>query len=210
MNPKDFIEQLKDYADVADASYAMLHYIDENEIFDRDDDEFRAKIPAFELQGRWVYADGIKLGYEITKENTQDKEIQKLIEKNKRELGQPTAYALAIEARFSQDMEIKKDENKKPKKIDNRIQNFIKRPDDDADISKQKILVATTKEKQDKDSDLTYHLSHRTKNFVNRFKLLHHTSLESFFSQSGFSATLFYDTEKDRFVAGFRGTECRF
>lgn len=155
-------------------------------------------------------ADGIKLGYEITKENTQDKEIQKLIEKNKRELGQPTAYALAIEARFSQDMEIKKDENKKPKKIDNRIQNFIKRPDDDADISKQKILVATTKEKQDKDSDLTYHLSHRTKNFVNRFKLLHHTSLESFFSQSGFSATLFYDTEKDRFVAGFRGTECRF
>ena len=210
MNPKNFIEQLKDYADVADASYAMLHYIDENEIFDRDDDEFRAKIPAFELQGRWVYADGIKLGYEITKENTQDKEIQKLIEKNKRELGQPTAYALAIEARFSQDMEIKKDENKKPKKIDNRIQNFIKRPDDDADISKQKILVATTKEKQDKDSDLTYHLSHRTKNFVNRFKLLHHTSLESFFSQSGFSATLFYDTEKDRFVAGFRGTECRF
>lgn len=105
MNPKDFIEQLKDYADIADASYAMLHYIDENEVFDPRDDEFRAKIPAFELQGRWVYADGIHLGYEITKENTQDDKIQELIKKNKRELRQPTAYALAIEARFSQNME---------------------------------------------------------------------------------------------------------
>ena len=41
----------------------------------------------------------------------------------------------------------------------------------------------------------TRELSQRTKNFVNRFKLLHHTSLESFFSQSGFSATLFQDTQ---------------
>lgn len=106
MNPKDFIEQLKDYADIADASYAMLHYVDENENFDRDDDEFRAKIPAFELQGRWVYADGIKLGYEIKEENTQDDKIQELIKKNNRQLEQPTAYALAIEARFSQNMKI--------------------------------------------------------------------------------------------------------
>ena len=132
MTPKDFIEQLKDYADVADASYAILHYIDENEVFDPRDDEFRAKIPAFELQGRWVYADGIKLGYEITKENTQDKEIQKLIEKNKRELGQPTAYALAIEARFSQNIEIKtpKYDNLSKlelKLINNTIQNLIYR-----------------------------------------------------------------------------------
>ena len=196
MNPKDFIEQLKDYADVADASYAMLHCIDENEVFDPRDDEFRAKIPAFELQGRWVYADGIKLGHEIKEENINKSVLAKQLFNDKKiKLGQPTAYALAIEARFSQDIEIKKDENKKPKKIDNRIQNFIKRPDDDADISQQKILVATTKEKQDKDSDLTYHLSTRTKNFVNRFKLLHHTALESFFTQSGFSATLFYDTK---------------
>ena len=63
MNPKDFIEQLKDYADIADASYAMLHYVEENEVFDIDDDKFRANNTAFELQGRWVYADGIKLGY---------------------------------------------------------------------------------------------------------------------------------------------------
>lgn len=30
MTPKDFIEQAKDYADIADASYAMLHYVFEN------------------------------------------------------------------------------------------------------------------------------------------------------------------------------------
>ena len=105
MNPKDFIEQLKDYADIADASYALLHYINENEDIDYFLDELKSKNPNESVKppARWVYADGIKLGYEITKENTQDKEIQKLIEKNKRKLGQPTAYALAIEARFLKD-----------------------------------------------------------------------------------------------------------
>ena len=108
MNPKDFIEQLKDYADVADASYAMLHYIDNNEVFDPRDDEFRAKIPAFELQGRWIYADGIKLGYEIKKENINKSVLAKqLFNDEKIKLEQPTAYALAIEARFSQNIEIK-------------------------------------------------------------------------------------------------------
>ncbi|EEQ64242.1 triacylglycerol lipase [Helicobacter pullorum MIT 98-5489] len=197
MNPKDFIEQLKDYADVADASYALLHYIDENEEIDYFLDELKSKNPNKSVKppARWVYADGIKLGYEITKENTQDKEIQKLIEKNKRKLGQPTAYALAIEARFSQDIKIKNPSKDKPEPINNEIQNLIHRPKEDSKATQQQILVATTKEKQDKDSDLTYHLSTRTKNFVNRFKLLHHTALESFFTQSGFSATLFYDTK---------------
>ncbi|ELT5465092.1 hypothetical protein R9R78_001563 [Campylobacter coli] len=197
MNPKDFIEQLKDYADVADASYALLHYINENEDIDYFLDELKSKNPNESVKppARWVYADGIKLGYEITKENTQDKEIQKLIEKNKRKLGQPTAYALAIEARFSQDIKIKNLSKDKPEPINNEIQNLIHRRKEDSKATQQQILVATTKEKQDKDSDLTYHLSTRTKNFVNRFKLLHHTSLESFFSQSGFSATLFYDTK---------------
>ena len=210
MNPKDFIEQLKDYADIADASYAMLHYIDENEVFDPRDDEFRAKIPAFKPIERWIYADGIKLGYEITKENTQDKEIQKLIEKNKRELGQPTAYALAIEARFSQNMEIFKPIKDKIVKIDNKIQSFIDRPDNNADISKQKILVATTKEKQDKDSDLTFHLSPRTKYFTSRFEILHHQPNTSI---SGYSHTLFKDTQakdkNDAYILSFRGTETR-
>ena len=193
---KEQVNKLKDYADIADASYAMLHYVNKNEVFDIKDDEFRAKISAFTPKERWIYADNIKLGY-------------------KKDDGMPTAYALAIEARFLKDSTIKKPKPNNPnelesKLIDNEIQSFVYRPKGDSDTTQQKILVATTKEKQDKDSDLTYHLSTRTKNFVNRFKLLHHTALESFFSQSGFSATLFYDKEKDRFVAGFRGTECSF
>ncbi|MCI7711298.1 MAG: hypothetical protein MSL80_06605 [Helicobacter sp.] len=123
MTPKDLIEQLKDYADIADASYAMLHYIDENEVFDPRDDEFRAKIPAFKPPARWIYADGIKLGYEIKEENINKSVLAKqLFNDEKIKLGQPTAYALAIEARFSQDIKIKN-----PKPINNRIQNLIYR-----------------------------------------------------------------------------------
>ena len=134
MTPKDFIEQAKDYADVADASYAMLHYIKENEEIDYFLDELKSKNPNESVKppARWIYADGIKLGYEITKENTQDDKIQELIKKNKRELRQPTAYALAIEARFSQDIEIKTPKYDNPSEleptlIDNRIQNLIYR-----------------------------------------------------------------------------------
>ncbi|WP_110505384.1 hypothetical protein, partial [Helicobacter cinaedi] len=116
MTPKDFIEQLKDYADVADASYAMLHYIDNNEVFDPRDDEFRAKIPAFKPIERWIYADGIKLGYEIQDKHLKDERIKNFIEKNQRELRQPTAYALAIEARFSQNIEIKTPKYNNPSK----------------------------------------------------------------------------------------------
>ena len=59
MNPKDFIEQLKDYADVADASYALLHYIDENEEIDYFLDELKSKNPNKSVKppARWVYAD---------------------------------------------------------------------------------------------------------------------------------------------------------
>ena len=42
MNPKDFIEQLKDYADIADASYAMLEYIKKNTENDRKNNVFKA------------------------------------------------------------------------------------------------------------------------------------------------------------------------
>ncbi|WP_442564448.1 lipase family protein, partial [Helicobacter pullorum] len=198
MNPKDFIEQLKDYADVADASYALLHYIDENEEIDYFLDELKSKNPNKSVKppARWIYADGIKLGYEIKEENINKSVLAKQLFNDKKiKLGQPTAYALAIEARFSQDIKIKNPSKDKPEPINNEIQNLIHRPKEDSKATQQQILVATTKEKQDKDSDLTYHLSTRTKNFVNRFKLLHHTALESFFSQSGFSATLFYDTK---------------
>ncbi|EMD0999738.1 hypothetical protein VP612_001837 [Campylobacter coli] len=197
MKSRDFIEQLKDYADIADASYALLHYIDENEEIDYFLDELKSKNPNESVKppARWIYADGIKLGYEIKDNHLRDERIKNFIEKNQRELGQPTAYALAIEARFNQDIKIKNPSKDKPEPINNEIQNLIHRPKEDSKATQQQILVATTKEKQDKDSDLTYHLSTRTKNFVNRFKLLHHTALESFFTQSGFSATLFYDTK---------------
>ena len=137
MTPKDFIEQAKDYADIADASYAMLHYIDNNEVFDPRDDEFRAKIPAFKPKERWIYADGIKLGYEIQDKHLKDERIKNFIEKNKRELRQPTAYALAIEARFSKNMTInmpKYDNLSKLelKLINNTIQNLIYRDKKDS------------------------------------------------------------------------------
>ena len=77
-----------------------------------------------------------------------------------------TAYARCIEARFMQDVVIEKGTFKD-----------------------------TTINNDPKNVSATATLSTRTKNFVNRFKLLHHTSLESFFSQSGFSATLFQDTQ---------------
>ncbi|WP_110581494.1 hypothetical protein, partial [Helicobacter cinaedi] len=134
MTPKYFIEQLKDYADIADASYAMLHYIDNNEEIDTFLDTMKANNPNPKVRpsARWIYADGIQLGYEITKENTQDDKIQELIKKNKRELRQPTAYALAIEARFSQNIEIKTPKYDNPSKlelklINNTIQNLIYR-----------------------------------------------------------------------------------
>ena len=199
MNPKDFIEQLKDYADVADASYAMLHYVDKNEEIDYFLDELKSKNPNKSVKppARWIYADGIHLGYEITKENTQDDKIQELIKKNKRELRQPTAYALAIEARFSQDIKIKNPSKDKPEPINNKIQNLIHRPKDDSDTTQQKILVATTlvattKEKQDtsKDTLTTHHLSPRTKYFTSRFEMLHHQPNTS---MSGYSHTLFKD-----------------
>lgn len=194
---KEQVNKLKDYANIADASYAMLHYVNKNEVFDIKDDELRAKIPAFTPKERWIYADNIKLGY-------------------KKDDGTPTAYALAIEARFLKDSTLKKPKPNNPnelefKLIDNEIQSFVYRPKEDSKATQQKILVATTKSQQDSSKGaLTYTLSTRTKNFVNRFKLLHHTALESFFSQSGFSATLFQDTQatskNSEYIFAIRGS----
>lgn len=212
MTPKDFIEQLKDYADVADASYAMLHYIDNNEVFDPRDDEFRAKIPAFKPIERWIYADGIKLGYEIKEENINKSVLAKRLFNDKKiKLEQPTAYALAIEARFSQDIEIKTPKYDNPSEleptlIDNRIQNLIYR---DKKSDKQKIEVSVNKERAIQDKN-TYHLSPRTKYFTSRFEMLHHQPNTS---MSGYSHTLFQDTQakdiNDAYILSFRGTEIR-
>ena len=46
----------------------------------------------------------------------------------------------------------------------------------------------------------------QTQRFFEKYDVLIHQPN----THSGFSATLFYDKEKDRFVAGFRGTECSF
>ena len=92
-----------------------------------------------------------------------------------------STYARCIEARFMQDIVIEKGTFKD-----------------------------TTINNDPKNISATATLSLRTKNFVNRFKLLHHVSLESFFSQSGFSATLFYDTKatsKDlKYIFAIRGS----
>ena len=89
---KDLISKFKDYADIADASYAMLHWINENE----DDgwfDKFKDEPPA-----RWKFKDNIKSG-DTLQFDIKDKDGNVL-----RKEGEPTAYALAIEARFNQDM----------------------------------------------------------------------------------------------------------
>ena len=124
MTPKDFIEQAKDYADIADASYAMLHYIKENEEIDYFLDELKSQNPNDKVRppARWIYADNIKLGY-------------------KKDNGQPTAYALAIEARFSQNIEIKTPKYNNLSKlelklINNTIQNLIYRNKKDSKTKK--------------------------------------------------------------------------
>lgn len=217
MNPKDFIEQAKDYADVADASYAMLHYVDKNEEIDYCLDELKSQNPNDKVRppARWIYADGIHLGYEIKDKHLEDEKIKNFIEKNKRELGQPTAYALAIEARFSKDIKIFKPSENDSVKINNEIQSFIDRDKDrdkeDSKATQQKILVAINKSQQDANKDtLTYHLSPRTKFFTSRFEIISHQPNTSI---SGYSHTLFKDhlakDSKDTYLLAFRGTEIR-
>ncbi|MCE3047812.1 hypothetical protein [Helicobacter kayseriensis] len=192
---KEQITKIKDYANVADASYALLHYIEENKEFKVRDDEWevqhRTKPPA-----RWIYADGIKRGYELEKDY---KEIY-------RKQGQPTAYALAIEARFAKDQFIKLDENEEAKEINNTIQNFIKRDKKTPALEYQEIKVSTQKEKMPEEKT-SHFLSYRTKAFVSRYEVLHHQKNTS----SGYSATLFLDTwaknEGEKYILAFRGTE---
>ncbi|STP07404.1 hypothetical protein [Helicobacter fennelliae] len=212
MTPKDFIEHAKDYADIADASYAMLHYIDNNEEIDTFLDTMKANNPNPKVRppARWIYADGIHLGYEIQDKHLKDERIKNFIEKNQRELRQPTAYALAIEARFSKDIKIFKPSENDSVKINNEIQSFIDRDKEDSKATQQKILVAINKSQQDANKDLTYHLSPRTKYFTSRFEILHH-QLNT--SMSGYSHTLFKDhlakDSKDTYLLAFRGTEIR-
>ena len=186
---KDLISKFKDYADIADASYAMLHWVNENEE-DGWFDKFKDEPPA-----RWKFADGIAKGDKITEDNQT-----RLAKKNQRKIGEPTAYALAIEARFNQDMVIEIPQNADEEidnkleevTISNKVQNFIK-------------VNKTTKQQRVFVNEPGFHsLSLRTKSFVNRYELLHHVKDTSI---TGYSSSAFYDSKFGNYVIGFRGTE---
>ncbi|WP_141090661.1 Mbeg1-like protein, partial [Campylobacter concisus] len=177
---KEMVDKLRVYADIADVSYAFFEYIDENEIWDISD-KFYNNVILKQPNPRWDYADGINFGYEKSiNENGVSKSV-------------PTAYALCVEARFMQDLTIKKpkedDELEEEKvQISNEIKNFIKVPQ-----NKKQYLFYTID-----------NLSERTKKFTSRFKLLKHQKNDN----EGFSATLFEDTkDNDKRILVFRGTE---
>lgn len=204
ISTKEQIIKFKDYADIADASYAMLHWVSENEKNGLDDlysKRGKENVPENIVNSYkeqeikkpvWRYADSIKKGDEITEDNqTKQSKI------NNRNSGEPTAYALSIEARFNQDMVITKpisSEGEKPevKPINNEIQSFI-------------YTDKKTKESYIFVNKPTFHqISLRTKAFVNRYELVHHIKNTSI---TGFSSTLFYDSKFKNYIIGFRGTE---
>ena len=187
---KEMVDKLRVYADIADVAYAFFEYIDENEIWSFSDKFYNEKILKTP-KPRWDYADGINWKSEITKENETI-----LSKDNKREIGQPTAYALCVEARFMQDLTIEKPEKNddgtiKKVKISNEIRNFITTPKGEP----QRLFI----------NEEGYHqISKRTKNFTSRFRLLKHQKNDIL----GFSATLFEDTkDNSKKILTFRGTE---
>ena len=206
ISTKEQIIKFKDYADIADASYAMLHWISENEKNGLDDlygkrgkDNVPEKIVnSYKKQEMekpvWRYKDNIRIG-DILTEDIRDKNDNII-----KEAGEPTAYALTIEARFNQDMviEVPQDSDEDPKDkpdirtIENKVQNFIK-------------VNKTTKEHRIFVGEPNFHqISLRTKAFVNRYELVHHIKNTSI---TGFSSTLFYDSKFKNYIIGFRGTE---
>ena len=181
---KDLISKFKDYADIADASYAMLHWVNENE-YDGWFDKFKERKPA-----RWKFKDNIKSG-DTLQFDIKDKDGNVL-----RKEGEPTAYALAIEARFNQDMVIEKpkiseDEKPEKKQINNEIQSFVYTNENN------ELQVFA-------DKPGFHSLSLRTKSFVNRYELLHHVKDTSI---TGYSSSAFYDSKFNNYAIGFRGTE---
>ena len=205
ISTKEQILKFKDYADIADASYAMLHWVSENEKNGLDDlySKFGKEnapeniVNSYKKQEIekpvWRYADGVVKG-DVLKSDQKD-ENDNII----KEAGEPTAYALTIEARFNQDMVITKpkvNEQSEPKvkSIDNEVQSFIATPDD------KPPYIFVNKE--------NYHqISLRTKAFVNRYELVHHIKNTSI---TGFSSTVFYDSKFNNYIIGFRGTELGF
>ena len=206
ISTKEQILKFKDYADIADASYAMLHWVSENEKNGLDDlyskvgkenapEKIVNSYKKQEIEKPvWRYADGIKKGDTL-------EELSEEASNNGRKLGDPTAYALAIEARFNQDMVITKpisSEGEKPevKPINNEIQSFIYQP---TDINRPPYIFVN--------KENFHQISLRTKAFVNRYELVHHIKNTSI---TGFSSTVFYDSKFKNYIIGFRGTELGF
>ena len=154
-------------------------------------DKFKDEPPA-----RWKFADYTTRGDTL-------EEITEKAKDNNRKIGEPTAYALAIEARFNQDMVIEKpedesnkgkiDEKPEKKQINNEIQSFVHRPKD-----KDKLPYIFVNQEN------RHQLSLRTKSFVNRYELLHHVKDTSI---TGYSSSAFYDSKFNNYAIGFRGTE---
>ena len=206
ISTKEQILKFKDYADIADASYAMLHWVSENEKNGLDDlySKFGKDnapeniVNSYKKQEMekpvWRYKDNIRKG-DILNDSIQDKDGNIV-----RKAGDPTAYALTIEARFNQDMVITKpisSEGEKPevKPINNEIQSFI-------------YTDKKTKESYIFVNKPTFHqISLRTKAFVNRYELVYHIKNTSI---TGFSSTVFYDSKFKNYIIGFRGTELGF
>uniref|UniRef100_UPI000CD9C34C Mbeg1-like protein n=1 Tax=Campylobacter concisus TaxID=199 RepID=UPI000CD9C34C len=198
---KELINCFKDYIDVADASYAMLH-----NIFDNEEGELDRLSKKHGLENLpentinsckkeeidnpvWRYADGITKG-DILKSDQKDENNN-----TTRRAGDPTAYALAIEANFMAEKTIKKPyTGKKFIKLDNNITNFIDTPLGKDGSYQEAEIFYTPKD-----------LSPRTKLFVNRYELVKHIPNQN----SGFSSTVFYDTTKSNYIIGFRGTEMK-
>ena len=200
ISTKEQIIKFKDYADIADASYAFLHNVFENErnglddLYDKlgKDNVPEGIVNSYKKQEIdkpvWRYADGVVKG-DILKSDQKD-ENDNTIKKS----GEPTTYALTIEARFNQDMVIKRpkrgsDTEFEDVAIDNNVKNFIAVP-------------------KNQEPYIFYkNISLRTKAFVNRYELVHHIKNTSI---TGFSSTVFYDSKFKNYIIGFRGTELGF
>ena len=197
---KELINCFKDYVDIADASYALLHNIFENE--EGELDRLSKKHGLENLSENtinsckkeeinnpvWRYADGITRG-DVLKSDQKDENNNTI-----KNAGDPTAYALVIEARFMAEKIVKKpmeegDEKEEIVELSNDVKNFIK----------------TSKTKPPRIFYKKEDLSPRTKLFVNRYELVKHIPNQ----KSGFSSSVFYDTTKSNYIIGFRGTEMK-
>ena len=200
---KELINCFKDYIDIADASYAMLHNIFENEEGELDrllkkhglenlpENTINSCRKEEKNKPVWRYKDNIKKG-DILDGDIQDKDGNTI-----RKSGEPTAYALCIEANFMAEKFIKNpnsEEDEKPKQLENNVKRFITIPTDKDGNNTAPEIFYTQKD-----------LSPRTKLFVNRYELVKHIPNQ----KSGFSSTVFYDTAKSNYIIGFRGTEIK-